>query len=54
VLPPGISEDPASRHHVDQMDLWVRGATRPAPLSRPAIEPLVVSRIRLKTQYLPW
>jgi len=38
VLPPGISEDPESPHHADQMSIWVAGATRPAPLSRARIE----------------
>lgn len=33
----GISEDPTSPHYFDQVDLWVRGATRPAPLSRDAV-----------------
>ena len=37
VLPPGISENPSSPHYFDQVDLWVRGATRPAPLSRDAV-----------------
>jgi penicillin amidase len=53
VLPPGISEDPSSRFHTDQMDLWVRGTTRPAPLSRTAVESITTSRIRLKTKYVP-
>jgi len=33
-LPPGISEDPRSPHFFDQVELWVAGETRPAPLSR--------------------
>jgi penicillin amidase len=33
-LPPGISEDPRSPHFFDQIELWVAGETRPAPLSR--------------------
>jgi penicillin amidase len=48
VLPPGISEDPDSPHHTDQMDLWVRGATHPAPLSRGKVEAITVSRVTLE------
>ncbi|MDI9367746.1 MAG: penicillin acylase family protein, partial [Thermotogota bacterium] len=33
-LPPGVSEDPRSPHFFDQVELWVAGETRPAPLSR--------------------
>ncbi len=40
VLPPGISEDPESPHHSDQIDLWVGGTTHPAPLSRSKVEAL--------------
>lgn len=40
LLPPGISEDPESPHHAGQMDLWARGGTHPAPLSRRRIEEL--------------
>ncbi|HHV54133.1 MAG TPA: hypothetical protein GXX55_01560 [Firmicutes bacterium] len=36
-LPPGISEDPRSRHYFDQVDLWVKGETHPAPLSREGV-----------------
>ena len=61
VLPPGISENPASPFHLDQMELWVRGGTHPAPLSRSRIESLASSRrvlvIRVQepaNQYGPW
>lgn len=37
VLPPGVSENPRSAHYFDQVDLWVKGAARPAPLSRDAV-----------------
>lgn len=36
-LPPGISEDPRSPHYFDQVDLWVKGETHPAPLSREGV-----------------
>jgi len=48
LLPPGISEDPESPFHADQMDLWVRGETHPAPLSRAKVEEITVSRLRLE------
>jgi len=38
VLPPGVSEDPASPYYTNQMALWVKGTTHPAPLSRKKIE----------------
>lgn len=47
ILPPGISEDPESPFHSDQVPLWVAGATRPAPLSRAAVEAIAASRTRL-------
>ncbi len=47
VLPPGISEDAESPFHADQIPLWVAGATRPAPLSRAAVEAIAVSRATL-------
>jgi penicillin amidase len=53
ILPPGISEDPDSPFHTDQIDLWVAGATRPAPLSRAAVEAIAVSRITLSTTAIP-
>jgi hypothetical protein len=49
VLPPGISEDPNSRFHADQMHLWVDGRTRPAPLSRGRIEVNAIARLALTT-----
>lgn len=47
VLPPGISEDPDSPFHADQMPLWVAGTTRPAPLGRAAVEAIAASRTTL-------
>lgn len=52
LLPPGVSEDPASPFHTDQMAMWVAGTTHPAPLSRDRIEAIAVSRVRLKLGYL--
>ena len=52
LLPPGVSEDPGSPFHTDQMALWVAGTTHPAPLSRDRIEAIAVSRLRLKLGYL--
>jgi hypothetical protein len=43
VLPPGISEDPKSPFHWDQVPLWVKGTTHAAPLSRKRVEALAVS-----------
>jgi penicillin amidase len=50
VLPPGISEDPESPHRADQMALWAAGGTRPAPLSRRAVEAIATSRQRLAVE----
>jgi len=47
VLPPGISEDPDSPFHADQVPLWVAGTTRPAPLGRAAVEAIAASRTTL-------
>jgi penicillin amidase len=47
VLPPGISEDPESPFHANQIPLWVKGMTHPAPLSRPKVEAVAVSRLPL-------
>jgi penicillin G amidase len=47
MLPPGISENPASPHFKDQMDLWARGEFHPAPLSRPGVEAIKRSSKRL-------
>jgi penicillin amidase len=47
VLPPGISEDPASPHFADQIALWVAGDVHPAPLSREAVEKVKVSETTL-------
>jgi penicillin amidase len=40
VLCGGQSGHPASPHYADQVALWRRGETRPAPFTRPAIERL--------------
>lgn len=37
LLPPGVSEDPASPHAQDQVPLWVAGKMHPAPLTRRAV-----------------
>jgi penicillin amidase len=50
LLPPGISEDPESPHRADQMALWAAGMTRPAPVSRSAVEAIAVSRQRLRVE----
>ena len=34
LLPPGVSEDPASPHFKDQINLWAAGEMHPAPLTR--------------------
>jgi penicillin amidase len=34
LLPPGVSEDPASPHFKDQANLWAAGEMHPAPLTR--------------------
>ncbi len=34
LLPPGVSEDPASPHFKDQVNLWAAGEMHPAPLQR--------------------
>jgi penicillin amidase len=48
LLPPGISEDPESPHRTDQIGLWIKGSTHPAPLSRHRVEEISVSRIELR------
>jgi penicillin amidase len=47
VLPPGISEDAESAFHADQIPIWVKGTTHPAPLSRARVEALASSRATL-------
>ena len=47
VLPAGISGNPASSHWNDQTPLWAAGATKPAPVTRPAVEAAAVSALRL-------
>jgi penicillin amidase len=47
VLPPGVTEDAASPYHAAQMDVWVKGTTHPAPLSRGRVEAVLGSRIAL-------
>jgi hypothetical protein len=44
ILPPGISEDPASPYYTNQVALWVQGATHPAPLSRAKVEQAAAAR----------
>ena len=50
LLPPGISEDPASSHHTDQVDLWVKGTTHPAPLSRQKVLEIAESTLTLAVE----
>ncbi len=50
MLPPGISEDPESPFHADQVPLWVAGTTHPAPLSRARVVELSSSRVLLQSQ----
>jgi penicillin amidase len=47
LLPPGLSEDPDSPHHTDQVALWVRGGVHPAPLSRHRVEEITAQRLTL-------
>ena len=47
--PAGISEEPESPFHTDQMAPWVEGGMHPALLSRGGIEELAVSRTVLRT-----
>ena len=42
-LTPGASEGPRSPHFFDQVELWVTGETRPAPLSREEVMKYVES-----------
>jgi penicillin amidase len=49
VLPPGVSEDPDSPFYLNQMDLWLRGTTHPAPLSRGKVEAIAASQRTLST-----
>jgi len=48
VLPPGVSEDPESPFYLNQMELWCKGETHPAPLSRDRVEALAVSHTTLR------
>lgn len=47
VLPPGQTEGVDSRWRTSTIELWARGELHPAPLSRAAVELLVVSRLVL-------
>ena len=47
IMPPGNSEIIASKHQADQVDLWAKGRTRPAPLSRKKIDALAESTVKL-------
>lgn len=53
VLPPGVSEDPASPWHANQMDLWAAGSTHPAPLSREKVDAIASSRVVLQPAGFP-
>jgi acyl-homoserine lactone acylase PvdQ len=47
VLPVGQSEHPGSPYHLCNYPLWEQGRLHPAPLSRKAVERIVVSRTTL-------
>ena len=47
MIAPGNAEDAAGPFRANQVDLWVRGTTHPAPLSRAAIEKHAVARTKL-------
>lgn len=47
VLPTGVSGNPASPHWNDQTSLWAGGEAHPLPLSRPAVDEAIVTRLRL-------
>ncbi len=47
MIAPGNSEDARSPFRTSGMDVWVRGATRPAPLSRDKILAMAASRTAL-------
>jgi penicillin amidase len=47
VLPAGMSGNPASPHWNDQTPLWAAGATKPAPVTWPAMKAAAVSAQRL-------
>jgi len=51
VLPPGISEDPESPFHTNQMELWAKGSTHPAPLSRKKIEAIAASKATIEVAH---
>lgn len=48
VLPPGVSEDPDSPFHSDQIPIWVKGGTHPAPLSRGKVEAVAQRKMTLE------
>jgi penicillin amidase len=48
VLPTGQSGNPASPHWNDQSALWIAGAVRPIPLTRPAVEAAAEHRLVLR------
>ena len=43
LLAPGISENPQSPHHADQVPIWATGGFREAPLGRAAVEAIAES-----------
>ena len=47
MIAPGNSEDAAGPFRTNGIDLWVRGATHPAPLTRDRVEAMAVSRVKL-------
>ena len=49
LLAPGISEDPQSPHHADQVPIWAEGGFRSAPLGREAVE-----KISRASKFIPY
>jgi penicillin amidase len=47
MIAPGNAEDAAGRFRTNQIDLWVKGTTHPAPVSRPKVETMGGSRTKL-------
>lgn len=47
MIAPGNAEDEAGPFRTSQIDLWVKGTTHPAPLSRARVEALGGSRMEL-------
>jgi hypothetical protein len=48
MIAPGNAEDAAGRFRANQIDLWVKGTTHPAPLSRAKVEALGASCTKIE------